>query len=200
MKKTILLRVVWWVVGVLAVLVIVAVVFRGPLTRIVLLRYKRFHEVIPGALYRSALPNTPFLDFCVDDQGIKTILTLSGDVTPPYSNLFVYLDECPGVTHVHLPMYARVPPTLEQAQTIMRVFDDTNARPVLVHCHHGIDRTGYAVALHRVLREGWSIDDSLDEALRMGMSETSYKMAVESMPGLVAQLTNGPVAETAAGQ
>ena len=182
------------------VLACLAVVFARPLTRVVLLRYKRFHEVIPGVLYRSALPNPRFLDYCLDAPGIKTVLTLSGDVTPPYSNMFAYFAQHTNVQHVHMPMYARIPPTLEQAQTIMRVISDSNAWPVLVHCHHGIDRTGYAVALNRVIREGWSVADALDEALRRGMSETSYTMAVSSMPGLLDQLTNAPAAGTAAGQ
>jgi hypothetical protein len=138
------------------------------------------------------LPNPDLLDYCVRAYGIKTVLTLSGDVTPPYSNIFRYFELHTNVTQVHLPIYARVPPTLEEAQIIMGVISDSNAWPVLVHCHHGIDRTGYAVALERVIRDGWNIDDALDEALRMGMSKTSYKMAVESMPGLLAQLTNAP--------
>ena len=41
--------------------------------------------------------------------------------------------------------------------------DDTNAVPVLVHCQHGADRTGTMCAMYRILREGWTADDAIDE-------------------------------------
>ena len=41
--------------------------------------------------------------------------------------------------------------------------DDTNAVSVLVHCQHGADRTGTMCAMYRILREGWTADDAIDE-------------------------------------
>ena len=35
--------------------------------------------------------------------------------------------------------------------------------PVLVHCHHGADRTGLICALWRVLYQGWSRQSAIDE-------------------------------------
>ena len=45
----------------------------------------------------------------------------------------------------------------------LSVLDDTNAVPVLVHCQHGADRTGTMCAMYRILREGWTVDDAIDE-------------------------------------
>jgi len=45
----------------------------------------------------------------------------------------------------------------------LSVVDDTNAVPVLVHCQHGADRTGTMCAMYRILREGWTADDAIDE-------------------------------------
>src|SRR5262249_39376969 len=36
---------------------------------------------------------------------------------------------------------------------------------VLLHCQHGADRTGLVTALYRVLYQGWSKEDALDEML-----------------------------------
>jgi hypothetical protein len=38
-----------------------------------------------------------------------------------------------------------------------------SAGPVLLHCEHGADRTGLISALYRVLYQGWSKRDALDE-------------------------------------
>ena len=45
----------------------------------------------------------------------------------------------------------------------LSIVDDTNAVPVLVHCQHGADRTGTMCAMYRILREGWTADDAIDE-------------------------------------
>jgi protein tyrosine/serine phosphatase len=40
--------------------------------------------------------------------------------------------------------------------------------PVLVHCHHGADRTGLICALWRVLYQGWSRQSAIDELIEGG--------------------------------
>ena len=45
----------------------------------------------------------------------------------------------------------------------LSIVDDTNAVPVLVHCLHGADRTGTMCAMYRILRQGWTVDDAIDE-------------------------------------
>jgi protein tyrosine/serine phosphatase len=40
--------------------------------------------------------------------------------------------------------------------------------PVLVHCHHGADRTGLICALWRILYEGWSRQSAIDEMIEGG--------------------------------
>jgi hypothetical protein len=47
----------------------------------------------------------------------------------------------------------------------------STARPgagVLVHCTHGQDRTGLAVAAYRVIVDGWSKERAWDEAIQLG--------------------------------
>ena len=40
--------------------------------------------------------------------------------------------------------------------------------PVLVHCHHGADRTGLIIALYRLLSQGWSREAAIDELIHGG--------------------------------
>jgi protein tyrosine phosphatase (PTP) superfamily phosphohydrolase (DUF442 family) len=40
--------------------------------------------------------------------------------------------------------------------------------PVFVHCQHGADRTGMMVAMYRVVVQGWSKADAIDEMRRGG--------------------------------
>ncbi len=35
--------------------------------------------------------------------------------------------------------------------------------PILVHCQHGADRTGVVMAMYRVIFQGWSKDQAIDE-------------------------------------
>lgn len=41
-------------------------------------------------------------------------------------------------------------------------------KPVLVHCQHGQDRTGLAIAAYRALVCGWTKEDAMTEALHFG--------------------------------
>lgn len=45
----------------------------------------------------------------------------------------------------------------------LRILRDPARQPVLVHCQHGADRTGMIVALHRIVFEGWTKAEAIDE-------------------------------------
>jgi protein tyrosine/serine phosphatase len=50
---------------------------------------------------------------------------------------------------------------------VLRILKDTVSGPFLIHCHHGADRTGIMCAMYRIVFQGWSRKDALDE-LRNG--------------------------------
>lgn len=59
-------------------------------------------------------------------------------------------------------------------------------KPVLVHCWHGSDRTGFVVAGYRIIMQGWSKADAIDELRRggFGYHERTYpnvKKALENL-------------------
>lgn len=59
-------------------------------------------------------------------------------------------------------------------------------KPVLVHCWHGSDRTGFVVAGYRLVVQGWSKEEAIDELRRggFGYHERTYpnvKRALEAL-------------------
>ena len=112
------------------------------------------HKVSDG-LYRSAQPTAEGMTNLVA-LGIKTVVNLRDNHSD--------LDEMRG-----LPLKARrieIATWKMKDEHVLRfisIVDDTNAVPVLVHCQHGADRTGTMCAMYRILREGWSEDDAMDE-------------------------------------
>ena len=58
--------------------------------------------------------------------------------------------------------------TDEDAIRFLRMVTDPARQPVLVHCRHGADRTGAMVAVYRIVIEGWTKDDALQEMTRGG--------------------------------
>ena len=47
---------------------------------------------------------------------------------------------------------------------------------VLVHCHHGSDRTGVVVACYRIRHDGWSADRAITEMKKYGNSWIHFGM------------------------
>jgi protein tyrosine/serine phosphatase len=54
--------------------------------------------------------------------------------------------------------------------------------PVLMHCKHGSDRTGLMAAMYRVIVQGWSKEDALNEMTQGGFGDsTHFKEGVRYM-------------------
>ena len=51
----------------------------------------------------------------------------------------------------------------EYVEEFLSIVNDTSAVPVLVHCLHGADRTGTMCAMYRILCQGWSPNDAINE-------------------------------------
>ena len=49
---------------------------------------ENFDRVVTGAIYRSSLPTVYELDYLVKKYSIRSVVMLSGDVTPEYYRIF----------------------------------------------------------------------------------------------------------------
>ena len=55
--------------------------------------------------------------------------------------------------------------TEEDLYKILSVIRDA-PKPLLIHCWHGSDRTGCAVAAYRIVFENWSVEDAISELMK----------------------------------
>jgi hypothetical protein len=115
------------------------------------LLWTNFHAVIPGAFYRCSQPSASDLTGFIHKYGIRTVVNLRGCCDPIPS----YLEECRvtsenGVSQEDIPFSSGKLPPVHCVRELVRVLDGSD-KPVLFHCHKGIDRTGMASALALLL-------------------------------------------------
>ncbi|WP_425262893.1 tyrosine-protein phosphatase [Pseudomonas kulmbachensis] len=80
----------------------------------------------------------------------------------------------PGVTQVQLPYRTN---HVDDADVLaaLRAIQTAQAQgPVLMHCKHGVDRTGLMAAMYRVVVQDWSKEDALKEMTQGGFGQTSH--------------------------
>jgi protein tyrosine/serine phosphatase len=98
------------------------------------------------------------------DHGIRTVVCLNpGDGTyePGIARGL-------GVDFVELPMPGDGKGDPALFHRYLEIVADQSRRPVLVHCAAGAYRTGVAIALYRMLFEGWPSDDAMREMAYYG--------------------------------
>lgn len=117
------------------------------------------HRVAP-TLYRGAQPEAAGFR-AVQALGVKTVINLR--------SLHSDRDLLAGTTlgYEHLPMVAWEADE-DALLAFLRIATDPTKQPVLVHCQHGADRTGTAIALYRMVIEGWSRQDAIREMTEGG--------------------------------
>ncbi len=120
---------------------------------------RNFHQVAPG-LYRGAQPDAAgFRE--LEKMGVRTVvnLRLTGSDR----------DELKGtaLAYEHIAVEAW---DLDEDEVVrfLRIARDPARAPLFVHCSHGADRTGAMCAVYRVVVQGWSKDDAIDEMTHGG--------------------------------
>jgi protein tyrosine/serine phosphatase len=105
-----------------------------------------FQTVDPGRLYRSAQPSGSFLEYVKDKYGIKTVVDLRSNIE--YSERIVAKEK--GMLLLHFPVKTGFrKKDREGIRLFLKMFENPESLPVLVHCRKGVDRTGVFVALYR---------------------------------------------------
>jgi protein tyrosine phosphatase (PTP) superfamily phosphohydrolase (DUF442 family) len=117
-----------------------------------------FAEVVGGQVYRSAQVDAPELARAVRDHHVRTVLNLRGH--HPESAWYRAERQTTlgwGATQVDIPLSSCEWMSKAQLRTLVGVLESCE-KPVLIHCHHGSERTGLASALAILLREGSTLD------------------------------------------
>lgn len=106
------------------------------------------HETLPGELYRSAQLTPAQLESYRRMYGIKSVLNLRGDNTGAewYDAEQAYTRKA-GVTYLNFRMSSKRELSKAQVKELIAMMDAA-PKPLLIHCKHGADRTGLAVALY----------------------------------------------------
>lgn len=120
---------------------------------------KNFKEVGEG-LYRGAQPRGEDFAF-LNEIGIKTVISFR------WKKVFIEEErkQCEehGMDFVSIPLNYTNPPRIRDIKDFLITVDDRARRPVYIHCMHGVDRTGIMIALFRILRQGWNVDEAYKE-------------------------------------
>ena len=128
--------------------------------------WDHFDVVTPGILYRSGQLSSDQLVEAVGSYGLKTVVSFH--LPGPDVDRERQVVERLGAEFLNLPMPGDGFGREGQFRAVLEAVDDPSRRPVLIHCARGTCRTGALVALYRMERQGWTIDDVAREMERQG--------------------------------
>ena len=127
-----------------------------------------FQVVIPGALYRSGrIAPTEIRMLSGPPYNIHKIISLdqtAGTIIAPYAKQY-------GIEQILIPILDNS--NVRSSSQLIRnnaqsLFKSSNGGAVLVHCARGKDRTGFVIALYRVIIQGRACTDAIKEAKNLG--------------------------------
>jgi protein tyrosine/serine phosphatase len=126
--------------------------------------WDHWDETKRGVLYRSGQLTGDQLTLAVERHNIRTVINLQlpGEELAAERALCARL----GIDFVNLPMPGDGFGEEWQFREILKITDDPERRPALVHCARGTCRTGAAVAIYRFERDGWVLEDVATEMRR----------------------------------
>ena len=117
---------------------------------------------LPGLpnLYRGAQPTAEGMKE-LEKLGIKTVVNLR----------YLHSDrdemEDVNLAYKHIRM-TTMNPDMDDIVRFLNIVTDSNNTPVFVHCKYGADRTGTVCAIYRVIIQGWSREDAVEEMTQGG--------------------------------
>lgn len=174
-------------------LVIVGIILVPPILRYRVLydHHKRLREVTVGHFYRSGQLTAEGLRDAIDKLKIRTVINVQDEYPDPemwqsfWNRSLVgekSVCEKAGVRYIHLAPDLRSERNDDDAQPLvlkeyLRILDDPNAYPVLLHCRAGLHRTGVLTAVYRMEYEDWSHAAAFEELKSHGFGDKACTAA-----------------------
>lgn len=110
-------------------------------------RCDNYHPVIAGELYRSGRMTLRQLAAHTASDRLAAVINLCPETDAPWHVREAAWCRRHGLVHVDVPLAGDAAPSLADMQTLAAAMERI-PKPVVIHCTHGADRTGLAVALY----------------------------------------------------
>ncbi|SDA93575.1 Protein tyrosine/serine phosphatase [Pseudomonas sp. NFACC15-1] len=117
-------------------------------------------------LYRSSLPDGGAVPLLTKLR-IGTVITFLPESDKRWLST-------PGIDQVQLPYRTNHVDDSDILRALRAVQAAEAKGPVLMHCKHGSDRTGLVAAMYRVVVQGWSKEDALNEMTEGGFGDSHH--------------------------
>jgi hypothetical protein len=121
----------------------------------------RHYTVEEGRLYRCAARSPESLVAFCKERGIRTVIDFR--FPDPAVATEAQALAAIGVRHLNLAT-DQIPPD-SVVERFLEIMDDRSNDPVLIHCTHGVGRSGLFMAIYRMEYQGWSQRKAWLEAL-----------------------------------
>ena len=112
------------------------------------------HQMTP-TLYRSALPDSNAAPL-LEKLKIGTVINFLPESDASWL-------KAPGIRQVQLAYRTNHVDDTDVLAALRAIQEAQTNGPVLMHCKHGSDRTGLMAAMYRVVVQGWSKEEALNE-------------------------------------
>ena len=136
-----------------------------------------FHQV-SSRLYRGGQPSEKGFE-ALHELAVKTVVSLRWRKTRVDSEKLIV--EKLGMRFVSIPLNYWTLPNDANVKELLRIIDDQANLPIFIHCFHGADRTGVMVAMYRILRHDWSLQEAYKEMRACGFhrfATAHFKLAL----------------------
>jgi len=127
-------------------------------------RYNLFR--MSPTLYRSALPDRGAVPL-LEKLKVGTVVNFLPESDKSWLST-------PGITQVQLPYRTNHVDDADVLAALRAIQTAESHGPVLMHCKHGSDRTGLMAAMYRVVIQGWSKEDALNEMTQGGFGDSTH--------------------------
>lgn len=112
-------------------------------------------------LYRGSRPESVAdMQSMRDRYGIQTILNLQPD---SHNEQVAWAVEAGIRSPLAFGLSSVFPPDHDSVMLATSVLANDLYRPLFLHCHMGVDRTGFIVAAYRMMYQGWTYEAALKE-------------------------------------
>lgn len=132
---------------------------------------KNIDRLLTSAMYGN---NTKLNEF-KNEYNLKTIIDLRGDFFEA-SDVKNEHEACEdiGIEHIPILIDTEKGPDKSQIKQFLKIMADSAKKPLYIHCHHGIDRTGLMIAIYKMDKYGVSYEKAKNEWVARGHKIGEY--------------------------